>query len=284
MSSSTTQHQYRFSETEYNALDPRKQTELFDKAIAYIKNRHAEINNASTKVFNDGTKVAGILVFENCASFIEFLGRLTLKKTREEDWKIYTDFIKTFFPSGYKDAEFDTVPQISDGLDSDTPAPYMILKSLPGVMYRVFRCGLLHRLSLANQILDNTQRILLSECGNQKKDGSTVSNVDHLRHINDAGYDAFVLVKEKLVEDIGTAIASISTTPDPELKKWVSINYASMRNITGLETSPDSIDTTVATSGDSASNDSTNQDLSDQMITACSGMGPDDINKIIAST
>ena len=284
MSSSTTLQQYRLSEAEYNALDATEQTKLFDNAIAYIKKRHTEINDACTKVFNDGTKVAGILVFENCASFIEFLGRLTLKKTNEDDWKIYTDFIRTFFPSGYKDAEFDTIPQISDGLDSNIPASYMTKKSLPGVMYRVFRCGLLHRLSLANQILDNTQRILLSECGNPKKEGGTVSNADHLLHISKPGYDAFVLVKEKLVEDIGTAIASISTTQDLELKKWVSINYASMRNITGLETSPDSIDTTVATSGDTASNDSTNQDLSDQMITACSGMGLDDINKIIAST
>lgn len=116
MSSSITPQQYRLSETDYDGLSTTEQTKLFGNAIAYIKKRHTEINDACTKVFNDGTKVAGILVFENCASFIEFLGRLTLKKTREEDWKIYTDFIKTFFPSGYRDAEFDSVPQISDGL------------------------------------------------------------------------------------------------------------------------------------------------------------------------
>ncbi|MCQ2053937.1 MAG: hypothetical protein MJY82_01435 [Fibrobacter sp.] len=284
MSSTTTLQQYRFSETDYNTLDTTRQTQLFDTAIAYIKNRHAEINDACTKVFDDGTKVAGILVFENCASFIEFLGRLTLKKTKEDDWKIYTNFIKTFFPSGYKDAEFDTVPQISDGLDSDNPATFMIRKSLPGVMYRVFRCGLLHRLSLANQILDNTQRILLSECGNPKEDGSNISKADHLLHKNDAGFDAFVLVKEQLVEDIGAAITSISTTNDPELRKWVSINYASMRNITGLKTSTDCTDATVATTEESVSNGSTNQPSLDQPNVSFSGMGPDDINKIIAST
>jgi len=149
----------------------------------YCEARLSEIR----KVAQDGTPMGFLCL----AAFVDFLAKLAEGKDKKRTG--YKDLISNYFPVTYKNFRFS----------SDD-------KDLPDQFYHVFRCGILHGFSLypdqANRSSKVVRTIVISHDG--KEGGKTYS---HLDNYTDRGFDAAILIADKLCDDINTAIQTMFT-------------------------------------------------------------------------
>ena len=161
----------------------------------YCSDRLAEIR----KVAQDGTPTGFLCL----AAFVDFLAKLAAGKDKQSDG--YRDLITNYFPDAYKNFVYKSG-------DKDLPAQF----------YSVLRCGILHGFSLypdrPNRNGSKARTIVISHDGND--DGKTYT---HLSNYSDKGFDAALLIADKLCDDMSSTIQKMFTytSVQANAEKWV---------------------------------------------------------------
>lgn len=161
----------------------------------YCEDRLIEIR----KVSQDGSPTGFLCL----AAFVDFLAKLAAGK--DEKSKGYKDLITTFFPDAYKNFVYNSGD-----------------KDLPTQFYSVLRCGILHGFSLypdrPNRNGSKVRTIVISHDG---KDGR--KPYKHLSNYAEKGFDAALLIADKLCDDMSSAIQKMFTytSVQANAEQWV---------------------------------------------------------------